>query len=597
MERLGKYEIVEKIGVGGFGVVYKGFDPLIKRHVAIKTCSAEDTETRERFRREAEIAGGLQHRNIVTVFEFGFDQDVPYLVQEFLPGEDLDRKIKRSEYVPLPEKILWLVQTARGLEFAHERGIIHRDIKPANVRILDDGTAKILDFGIAKLANQTSNLTQAGMTLGTAAYLAPEQIRGKGVDARTDIFSFGVLAYELLAFERPFRASEISAIFYKILHEAPPLLSSKVPDLPPTLERIVLRCLEKEAAKRWAPTADLVNALETLTHRGTGRREFAPTQSIPGDGSTAPTVRTARPTAVAKRNLDDLELNHPHRSSRVQSRSMATTAFGAARPRNGWKWFGLAAAGIALGALAFFLAREGRLPGFAPEIAAAHVEAAAPAAAPSPAPPANAERPAEVLPAGAGAGAGSDPAAAPEIAPPAEPVVEPPPEPEPEPEPEPGRLLLSAGWDPEIRVRVGGRTLRLDRDRRLELPPGNYTLTFSIDSGDYSDRAERRVRLGEGATERIPVPLERPGRLTIQPHLGTPPGVVRIDGKMAGPAPLRNRRLRPGEHRIEVFPNAGVTAAPAVSLSVVVRSDVESVVTFDLDGRLETQQRERPVGG
>jgi serine/threonine-protein kinase len=264
MQTLGKYEIVEKIGVGGFGVVYRGFDPFIKRPVAIKTCSAEDTETRERFRREAEIAGNLQHRNIVTVFEFGFENDTPYLVEELLSGEDLDRKIKRHEFVPLPEKILWLVQIARGLAFAHERGIVHRDIKPGNVRILDDGTAKILDFGIAKLAHQASNLTQAGMTLGTAAYLAPEQIRGQPVDSRTDVFSFGVLAFELLALERPFRAAEISAIFYKILHERPPSLAANVPDVPVDLDRIVARCLAKDPAQRWAPSSQLVHALEGL---------------------------------------------------------------------------------------------------------------------------------------------------------------------------------------------------------------------------------------------------------------------------------------------------------------------------------------------
>src|SRR5690606_22779561 len=192
----------------------------------------------------------------------GFEAGTPYLVQEFLSGEDLDRKIKRNEFVPLPEKILWLVQIARGLEFAHARGIVHRDIKPANIRILDDGTAKILDFGIAKLAHQTSHLTQAGIALGTAAYLAPEQIRGQAVDMRTDVFSFGVLAYELLAFQRPFRAAEISALFYKTLHEDPEPLAPRVADLPIELERVIRKCLEKDPARRFSPTGELVRALE-----------------------------------------------------------------------------------------------------------------------------------------------------------------------------------------------------------------------------------------------------------------------------------------------------------------------------------------------
>ena len=590
MNRLGKYEIVEEIGVGGFGVVYKGFDPLIKRHVAIKTCSAEDTETRERFRREAEIAGGLQHRNIVTVFEFGFEREVPYLVQEFLSGEDLDRKIKRSDDVPLPEKILWLVQIARGLEFAHSRGIVHRDVKPANIRILEDGTAKLLDFGIARLTHQTSNLTQAGMTLGTAAYLAPEQIRGKPVDSRTDLFSFGVLAYELLAFERPFRASEISAIFYKILHDKPPSLELRVPDLPPALEKIVLRCLEKDPEKRWAPTADLVHALETLTQRPASRSEMARTQIL-GSGAAPVTTGASRPPSPArKQGLDDLEIHHPHRSSRVESRSMATTAFGASSSRGRGRWIGFALGAIALAAGALFVAGGGRIPGLAEGDAGPATDANLPVVSSGSVP-----RDADSA-AGAPNASASEAPAAPEPVEPAALDSTPLAPVEPEPAPEPGRIVLAAGWDPEIRVRVGGTRLRLDRQRSVELAPGSYTLVFTLDSGDYSDRAERRVRLGEGSTERIAVPLARPGRLTLQPHLGTRPGVVRIDGKMAGPAPLRNRRLPPGEHRIEIFPTSGVTAAPALTLPIQVRSGLETIVTFDLDGRLETQQRERPSG-
>ncbi|HSM13401.1 MAG TPA: serine/threonine-protein kinase [Thermoanaerobaculia bacterium] len=602
MERLGKYEIVEKVGVGGFGVVYKGFDPLIKRHVAIKTCSAEDTETRERFRREAEIAGGLQHRNIVTVFEFGFENGVPFLVQEFLPGEDLDRKIKRGEEIPLPEKILWLVQIARGLEFAHRRGIVHRDVKPANIRILEDGTAKLLDFGIARMSQQTSNLTQAGMTLGTAAYLAPEQIRGQTVDSRTDVFSFGVLAYELLAFERPFRAPEIPAIFYKILNEQPAPLAGKVADLPPVLDRIVMRCLEKEPGRRWTPTIDLLRALESLRDP---RNRTEPGLARTLVQTSAVTERRPAPArAATRRQLDDVELDLPHRSSPVQSRSMATTAFGAESAGGGWKkWIGFGAAAIALGALALYLGRNGQLPWRS----AAETEAASSAAAPAPGTPVGSEPPAvdgpplpaseAPPPAGQAAGGPAKPPADPsETA--STPVAQPapPPEPEPEPEPEPGKIVIAEGWDPDIRVQVGGRRLRLDRSRSFELPPGSYTVVFSIESGDYSDRAERRVRLGEGATERLSVPLARPGRLTVQPHLGTRPGMVQIDGRMAGPAPLRNRRLPPGEHRLEIFPTSGVTAMPAVTLPVLIASNVETVVTFDLDGQLETQTRDRPIG-
>ncbi|HVS04498.1 MAG TPA: serine/threonine-protein kinase, partial [Thermoanaerobaculia bacterium] len=193
MEKIGKYEVLEKIGMGGFGVVYKGRDPFIKRFVAIKTCGTEDDDIRLRFFREAEIAGNLQHRNVVTVYDFGFHDGVPYLVQEFLSGEDLDQGIKRRDALSEERKLEILLQVAAGLEYAHSQGVIHRDIKPGNVRVLDGGRVKIMDFGIAKLANVESQLTRTGMTLGTASYLAPEQIKGEAITPAADVFSFGVL--------------------------------------------------------------------------------------------------------------------------------------------------------------------------------------------------------------------------------------------------------------------------------------------------------------------------------------------------------------------------------------------------------------------
>lgn len=155
--------------------------------------------------------------------------------------------------------------------------------------------------------------------------------------------------------------------------------------------------------------------------------------------------------------------------------------------------------------------------------------------------------------------------------------------------------MIGPAWNPAMQVRVAGRRLRLDRQHRLELSAGSYTLAFSLETPSYSLRAESRVRLDEGETERAAVAIERPGRLTVQPHLNTPGGVVRLDGQMAGPAPLRGRWLAPGNHLVEVFPVSGVTAAPSVSRTVTVRSEVETVLTFDLGGAQETQVRERPA--
>ena len=233
LTQVGKYQIVEKIGVGGFGTVYKGRDPFIKRSVAIKTCQSEEEEIKKRFFREAEFAGNLHHRNVTTIYDFGVTDDgTPYIVQEFLTGDDLDKAIKKKEPLTLQRKLQILIDVCDGLGYAHAAGIIHRDIKPSNIRILEDGTVKIMDFGIAKSMVSQSTLTQTGITLGTASYLAPEQIRGEDLDPRTDIFSLGVLAYEMLTGQKPFTGDHISTVLYKIMNEPPAPPSSLDPALP-----------------------------------------------------------------------------------------------------------------------------------------------------------------------------------------------------------------------------------------------------------------------------------------------------------------------------------------------------------------------------
>lgn len=261
-EKIGKYIIEEKIGVGGFGVVYKGKDPYIKRAVAIKTCQVDEEEIRKRFFREAELAGNLRHPNITTIYDFGIHEGIPYIVLEFLTGEDLDKKIKRGEDFSLEEKLRILIEVCKGLHYAHENNIIHRDIKPANVRIQDDGSVKIMDFGIAKSTHMESHLTQTGMTLGTAAYLAPEQIKGEKLDRRTDIFSFGVLMYEFFTLRKPFHGEIITNIIYNILNSDPPKISSLVPGFPEEIEKIVFKCLEKDKEKRYQTVQEIQFELE-----------------------------------------------------------------------------------------------------------------------------------------------------------------------------------------------------------------------------------------------------------------------------------------------------------------------------------------------
>ena len=280
MERIGKYAIVGQIGTGGFGVVYEGRDPFLKRRVAIKTCTSEEPDIRDRFFREAEIAGNLQHRNVVTVHDFGVQDEIPYLVQEYLDGEDLDRVVARRDPIPPLRRVEILAQAARGLEYAHSRGVIHRDIKPSNIRLTSDGTVKIMDFGIAKLSNVASHLTRTGMTIGTAAYLPPEQIRGTPVDHRADLFSFGVTAYELLTYRRPFSGKTISALFWELLQRDPEPVTRDWPGCPPALETLVLRCLAKDPGDRYpgfaAVLAELEPILETMRRAAREEEPTAP---------------------------------------------------------------------------------------------------------------------------------------------------------------------------------------------------------------------------------------------------------------------------------------------------------------------------------
>ncbi len=264
MDQIGKYKVLDKIGSGGFAVVYKGYDPFIKRPVAIKVCYSRDQETRKRFHREAEIAGRLVHRNITAVYDFGLHERMPYLVEEYLPGEDLAHMIRRHEPETLEEKLDVLLQIASGLGYAHSRDVIHRDIKPSNVRILDNGRVKIMDFGTAKLANVESNLTQTGMTLGTVAYLSPERLLGEPSGTNSDIFSLGVLAYELLSFRRPFTGRNIPNLIDQVLNASPIPLERNWPACPQSLSDVVHKCLVKDPAIRYASCIELIADLERV---------------------------------------------------------------------------------------------------------------------------------------------------------------------------------------------------------------------------------------------------------------------------------------------------------------------------------------------
>jgi serine/threonine protein kinase len=267
--KIGKYEVLRKVGTGGRGSVYEAFDPLIRRTVAVKTCEAKDPEVRARFFQEAQLGGSLRHRNITTVYDFGVDDGTPYIVQEFLDGEDLDRIIARREGLSLLEKLRILIGIAYGLEYAHNAGIVHRDVKPGNIRILSDGTVKLMDFGIAKLAQMGRNRT--GRNMGTLAYLAPERILEQQVDARADIFSFGVVAYELLAGRRPFEGEIEEELFDRIVTAEPIPLAEIASDVPSAVALIVDRALCKAPEDRYPSIEPMRKALLAAFHSLFGR--------------------------------------------------------------------------------------------------------------------------------------------------------------------------------------------------------------------------------------------------------------------------------------------------------------------------------------
>jgi serine/threonine protein kinase len=246
---LGRYEVRERIGSGGFGNVYRAFDPVIRRDVALKTCETAQQPIRDRFAREARLAGGLDHPNIVRIYDFQDEKAPWFLVQEFLDGEDLSSLLARGEPTA-GEKLRILDEVAAGLEYAHASGVVHRDVKPANIRILSDGRVKILDFGIAKSLDADRTMTRPGVTVGSLGYMAPEQINGGEVDHRCDLFALGLVSYELFAGRRPFQGEGIGEVFQRILNDDPEPVTSLRPEVPTELDALILRCLAKDPAGR-----------------------------------------------------------------------------------------------------------------------------------------------------------------------------------------------------------------------------------------------------------------------------------------------------------------------------------------------------------
>ena len=303
LKQMGRYLIERVLGKGAMGVVYLARDPVIGRFVALKTLnvpadSEDAVEFRQRFLREAQAAGILNHPGIVTVFDAGVDETsgLSFIAMEYVEGKSLKELLKSGHMFTYSEVARVGAALASGLDYAHARGVIHRDIKPANILITNQGAIKITDFGVARL--ESSNLTAEGQFIGTPNYMSPEQVAGTQVDGRSDLFSLGVVVFELLTGTRPFGGNSLTEVSYKIVHEAPPIPSHLRPALPPPFNPILLKLLEKDPSRRYQKGADVARALDALRRVLAGGGEAA--AGLAGGGG-AMSQRTASAAHTATR--------------------------------------------------------------------------------------------------------------------------------------------------------------------------------------------------------------------------------------------------------------------------------------------------------
>lgn len=429
-EKLGKYEIRGILGKGAMGTVYDALDPVIDRRVAIKTAARPDpsdaqaAEEFARFKREAQAAGRLTHPNIVGIFDYGETDKLAYIVMEFIDGRSLKAVLDAGERLPPAEVVRVMEGLLAGLAYSHERGVVHRDIKPANVMLTQGGAVKIADFGIARI--ESSSMTQAGTIMGTPAYMSPEQFMGQTVDSRTDIYSAGVVLYQLLTGERPFDGS-MTAIMHKVLNTEPPKPSDLSVNVPRAFDGVVSRAMAKRPDARFASAAAFAQELRGAMTRGNDVAEAAEGTVVMSAASgfalgteplkppPGPTPPPAAPAAAAK-----------------QGGGGKAMLFG-----------GIAVLVVVVAVGGYFLLRPSLAPKPAPKPAAVTVPAPTqpppatpapqPAPSPTPAPP-----PAKPAPTPAPTPAVQPPApapATPQAQPPAAPPAATPPAPSPSPAP------------------------------------------------------------------------------------------------------------------------------------------------------------------
>jgi predicted Ser/Thr protein kinase len=338
LTRAGRYQIVSELGRGSMGVVYQGFDPLIGRTVAIKTMLVEGLGTTEfeeykaRFQREAQAAGILTHPNIVTVYDFGEDNGVLYLAMELLKGKSLQDMVQEQNVLPLETIVPMYEQVCSALDHAHRNNVIHRDIKPANIMILDSGLVKVTDFGIAKMMSM--GMTQAGQILGTPNYMSPEQVKGRGVDGRSDIFALGVILYELVTGEKPFGGQNITTVIYKIINENPIPPRELDATIHPGLSYVISKALAKNPDERYQSCRDLAEDLKNFKNLGGATAPSAtvvlrapPVSAPPARGTTPPAKKPPAPWGESQTRRPLQVHVMPPRAAQAKGSSAAAWVF------------------------------------------------------------------------------------------------------------------------------------------------------------------------------------------------------------------------------------------------------------------------------
>jgi tRNA A-37 threonylcarbamoyl transferase component Bud32 len=500
---LGKYELRGTLGRGAMGTVYEGWDPAIARKVAVKTVripDASDTEAQDelaRFRREAQAAGRLNHPNIVGVFDYGETAELAYIVMEFVDGRSLKAVLDKQERFALHDMMRVMQDVLGGLQYSHEHGVVHRDIKPANIILASGGQAKIADFGIARI--ESSSMTQAGTVLGTPAYMSPEQFMGQVVTARSDLYSTGVVLYQMLTGERPFEGS-LTSIMHKVLNTRPPKPSDLSVTVPPGMDAVVERAMARRPEDRFASAAEFAQALREVAE--------APPQSLPAVMAEEPAADATIVAAPQRHAAPAEAVASATPRARASRLPVAVAALIAALAvLGGGAWFALSPSRPSAPDVASLPAKapQDAAPSTAPQSPAPETTAATPApssaaTAPVPLPQAvaTATPPQPTLPAAATPAPASpvQAAAAPPEAPPAPQNLPPSPAPAPAPQ-----QLAAASSPATLRAAIAAATAQV----RCTLVSGEVTEPGgTVMLGGLAGQGTPQARLHEAVADAAP---------------------------------------------------------------------------------------------